>query len=83
MSAHPASAYSSIKALADGVYLALEQNDIPRAMHLSWLLMMQPQCPLQLQSHAVLVHSAASLTLGGDREVIENNVRVSIGQPSS
>ena len=73
MSTRPQS-QTSLKALADGISLALKQNDIPRAMHLSWLLMMQPQCPLQLQSHAVLVHSIASLTLGGDTEVIESNV---------
>ncbi|KAF8585728.1 hypothetical protein K439DRAFT_1615731 [Ramaria rubella] len=63
----------SLRALADGIHLSLAHDDIPRAMHLSWLLMMQPQCPLQLQAHAVLVHSAASLTLGGDPEVIETN----------
>ena len=69
------SVQSSLRALADGISVALKQNDIPRAMHLSWVLMMQPQCPLQLQSHAVLVHSVASLSLGGDTEIIESNVR--------
>ena len=77
MSSHYRSAAapaSSIDALADAIHDALRYDDIPRTVHLSWLLMQQPQCPVQLQAQAVLVNSAASLTLGGDPDVIEANV---------
>lgn len=68
------SALATINSLADAVYDALRRDDIPRAMQLAWHLMQQPYCPFELQAQAVLVHSAASLTLGGDPEVIEDNV---------
>ncbi|GJJ15635.1 hypothetical protein Clacol_009913 [Clathrus columnatus] len=72
-SSHPALA--NINSLADAVYDALRRDDIPRAMQLAWHLMQQPSCPFELQAQAVLVHSAASLTLGGDPDVIEDNLQ--------
>lgn len=71
-------AFATINSLADAVYNALRRDDIPHAMQLAWHLMQQPSCPFELQAQAVLVHSAASLTLGGDPEVIEDNVRLNL-----
>ncbi|KIJ54764.1 hypothetical protein M422DRAFT_24667 [Sphaerobolus stellatus SS14] len=82
-STNTANTMININALADGIYDSLMCDDIPRAMHLSWHLMQQPYCPLQLQAQAVLVHSAASLKLGGDPRVIEGNMQSMIKRLST
>jgi len=83
MSSRSAHSHSSVDSLADAIYDALKRDDIPRTMHLSWLLMQQPYCPIHLQAQAVLVNSAASLTLGGDPDVIETNLQSMVKRLSS